>query len=250
MIRIIYTILLMCFTLTVAAGSNSQYTAGNDAYRNADYHKAIQLYHQALKSGPASEIYYNLANSYYRTDNIPKAILYYEKAAKLNPLNSDIRHNIEIANNKTPDKLIYDTDSVIVLWYQYILSLMTVNGWAYTAIIALGAALVCFLLYLFLSNIYIRRLSFYISSVLLILFIFCNIFAWQRKEHITKSTDIIVMKEVTTIKSSPTYNAGNVCQIHEGSKLHITDNDIKDWFGIRLPDGREGWITRKDVAEI
>ena len=58
------------------------------------------------------------------------------------------------------------------------------------------------------------------------------------------------MTETLTVKSSPEIQAQEACIIHEGTTVEITDRDIKGWYGIRLPDGREGWINTKDVEEI
>lgn len=232
------------------ATSTDAFSAGNDAYMAADYHEAVRLYHKALKEGPSAEVYYNLGNAYYRIDNIPKAILYYEKAAKLRPMDRDIRHNIDIAQKKTEDNLTYDSDVFLVQWYHYLQSIFTINGWAYLAIASFVSALICFLLYLFAGQINIRRISFY-SFVLLLLFtIICNVTAWQRYHRLTQHTDAIAISGEVSVKTSPTLKSNDVCKIHEGTKVNITDHDIKGWYGIHLSDGREGWIERKYVEDI
>lgn len=250
MSKVLYTLLILCFSITVSATVQDDVAAANNAYRNADYHKAIHLYNGVLKNNISAEVYYNLGNAYYRTDNIAKALLYYEKAAKMYPMNKDIRHNIEIAQGKTIDKLPPETSMFFVKWYRNLQSWQTVNGWAYIATASLIMALLLFLVYLFMNNIQIRRIAFYLSALLLVMFVFCNIFAWQRYNTITEHDAAIVMKNAAMIKTSPTAKATNACVIHEGTKVRITDNDIKGWYGIQLSDGREGWILQKDVEEI
>ncbi len=248
--KVLYTLLILCLSITASATVQDDVAAANNAYRNADYHKAIHLYNGILKNNVSAEVYYNLGNAYYRTDNIAKALLCYEKAAKMRPMDKDIQHNIEIAQGKTIDKLPPETSMFFVKWYRNIQSWQTVNGWAYTATSSLIIALLLFLAYLFMDNIQIRRIAFYLSAMLLIMFVLCNIFAWQRYNTLAEHDAAIVLKNVATIKTSPTVKATDACIIHEGTKVKITDDDIKGWYGIKLSDGREGWIQEKDVEEI
>lgn len=250
MSKIIYTILLLCLcTLTPLHAANDVATA-NDAYCAGDYHKAIALYHQALKKGMSAEAYYNLGNAYYRTDNLPKALLYYEKAQKLAPLNKDIQHNIDIARAKTIDKMPADSDIFFIQWYRGLQSIMTVDQWAATATASLVTALILFLAYLFMNNMLIRRCSFYAFTILLVICILSNLLAYQRKSSLNSHDAAIVMGNTVQVKVSPTLKSNDACIIHEGTKVTITDHDMSQWLGIRLADGREGWIQSKDIEEI
>ena len=38
--------------------------------------------------------------------------------------------------------------------------------------------------------------------------------------------------------------------IHEGTRVDITDDTMNDWKGIRLADGKEGWILTKQLEKI
>lgn len=248
--RTIYIFLMLFIVLSVKAVTKDTFAAANNAYRSADYHKAVELYHEALKEGPSAEVYYNLGNAYYRTGNIAKSLLYYEKAAKMRPMDADIQHNIDIAQGKTIDRITPDSDIIFLQWYHYLQSLVTINGWAYIGTTTLLMALVLFLLFLFVTNINVRRISFYLFAVFLVVSIVSNVFAWQRCHTLSESSDAIIMVEATAIKTSPTSKANDICTLHEGTKIYIIDHDIKDWYGIHLPDGRDGWIQRKYVEDI
>ena len=52
------------------------------------------------------------------------------------------------------------------------------------------------------------------------------------------------------IKNLPTAKSPETAVIHEGTCIRITDKDMKGWYGIRLSDGREGWIPVASVEEI
>jgi hypothetical protein len=38
--------------------------------------------------------------------------------------------------------------------------------------------------------------------------------------------------------------------LHEGTRVDITDKAMKGWRGIKVGDGREGWIETKAIEEI
>lgn len=59
-----------------------------------------------VKEGLVSyKLFYNLGNAYYKNNQIGKAIYNYELAHKLMPNNEDIKTNLQIANEKTIDKI-------------------------------------------------------------------------------------------------------------------------------------------------
>lgn len=242
--------------LTLFVAMTSSLSAANEkanadaAYRNGDYQQAIELYQKELKNGISAETYNNLGNAYYRIDNIPMAILSYEKALKLDPMNKATEHSLEIARTKTIDKLPPESQMFFVKWYHGLCASMTIDTWAIIGTSLLGIALILFLIYLFFEDVQVRRISFYVSILLLIMCGICNVAAWQRQQFITSNDTAIVMNSSITVKSSPTLKSPDACIIHEGTWVRIVDNEMKGWYGIRLSDGREGWIKTTDVAEI
>lgn len=245
---LITTILCICCSLSAFAASDK--IQADEAYRSGDYQKAIELYIKELKVGESAALYHNLANCYYRTDNIPKAILNYGRAYKYAPMNDKIQHSMDIAISKTQDRLPMNADIFLVQWYKGLLSLMTIDGWAYMALVSLIVSLLLFLIFLFRDNAIIRRLSFYCSIILFLIFVCGNIFAWQRKVYLTSHNSAVVMVKETKMKTSPTENATDEGAIHEGTMVIIEDRDINGWYAVSLSDGRKGWVQVKDVEEI
>ncbi len=243
----IIIVLLACATTSYAGNERANADA---AYRAGDYQKAVELYHKDLAEGVTAESYHNAGNAYYRMGNIPRAILHYERALKIAPTNERIQHSMEIARNKTLDRLPGDTGMFFTQWYKAVVNVLTVDVWGYLAIASLVLALLSFLMYLFMDKMIIRQTAFYGSVVLLLLFFLANLFAWSRQHILTTHDTAVVMTELVTVKSSPTQKSADAFVIHEGTTFDIVDRDIKDWYGIKLSDGREGWILTKDAEEI
>lgn len=49
---------------------------------------------------------------------------------------------------------------------------------------------------------------------------------------------------------TPAANATEQFVIHEGTRVDITDDTMRDWKGIRLADGKEGWIHVSKIEKI
>ena len=222
----------------------------DDAYSKGKYQEAIVNYEAALKKGKSADIYYNLGNAYYRMDNITHALINYEKARLLAPGDDDINHNLEVARSKTIDNIQPGEKIFFKVWFEDIKTSMGIDTWATLSLISLVVALILFLVYLFVKQMAVRKVAFYLSLVLVVFFIFGNVFASQLKDFATSSSAAIIVSPTVTAKKTPTDQAADVCVLHEGTRVEITDNALKGWYGIRLADGREGWITDKDVEVI
>ena len=100
-------IYILCTLFYTTINAQSLATKGDSAYMNKDYHKAITLYEDALKSeGVSAAILYNLGNTYYKAGNNGKAILCYERALMLDPNDNDIITNLNLVRNNLIDKTV------------------------------------------------------------------------------------------------------------------------------------------------
>ena len=222
----------------------------DSAYVHGQYQQAIRDYEALLKQGASAELYYNLGNAYYRTENIPEAVLNYERALLLSPGDRDIRFNLQIARSKTFDKIVPESEMFFVTWYRSLVSLMSVDGWARTALVALALTIVLLLVYLFSYRIWLRKAGFFGGVVLLLLFVGANIFAWQQKKDLLNRKGAIIFVPAVTVKSTPAANGTDLFILHEGTKVVITDGSMRDWKEIRIADGKEGWIESKHLRVI
>ena len=95
----------------------------------------------------------------------------------------------------------------------------------------------------------VRKVAFYLSVCLVIFFILGNVFASQLKDIATNSKGAIIVSPSVTAKKTPTDQGVDVCILHEGTRVEITDEALKGWYEIRIADGREGWIS-SDAVEL
>ena len=242
-------VLLMALLLPVSAMAITKENADTE-YKKGNYQQAIKDYEELLKGGVSADLYYNLGNAYYRSDNITRAIINYERALMLSPGDEDIRFNLQLARSKTIDKIAPESEMFFVTWYHSLVSLTSVDRWAYLAIAGIILALVLLLVYLFADAVVLRKIGFFGALACFVLFLFANLFAYQQRSQLENRREAVVISSSAQVRKSPADNAEAAFVLHEGTKVSITDNTIKGWSGVSLADGREGWMQNEKLEEI
>lgn len=222
----------------------------DEEYARGNYQQAIKDYEELLKTGVSSELYYNLGNAYFRTDNLTLALLSYERALRLSPGDDDIRYNLQYARSKTIDKITPKSEMFFVTWYRSLVNITSVDGWAKISIFCIVAALLLTLVFLFAPKVWAQQAGFYSALLFIAVFVFSNVFAWQQKHELENSKSAIVTATTVTVKNTPAIGGTDIFVIHEGTRVDITDRVMKEWRGIRLADGREGWLLATQIEEI
>ena len=246
----IYFSLLFVFASVLAYGQETTKAQADSAYINNDYANAVYLYEDILANqGESADIYYNLGNSYYKMDNIAKAILNYEKALMLNPGNGDIRFNLELAQSKTVDKVTSMSEVFLVTWMKSLTNTMSEQGWSKLAIASFILTLLGLVLYFFSKKIAMKKIGFISALCLMLVCILANVFASSQKSKAQSHSSAIIMEPSVTVKSTPNEGGTELFILHEGRKVMIKDNTMREWKEIQLEDGNAGWVPAS-VIEI
>ena len=240
-------LLVMLLPLSLQAATKAE---ADSAYVQGNYHQAVSLYEEVLKKGQSAELYYNLGNAYYRLDEITRAVLNYERALQMAPGDADIRFNLQMAQSKTIDKVVPESEMFFVTWYHAVVSMASVDGWAQLALVSLAVAIILALVYLFSDPVWMRKVGFFGAGAMLVLFLLGNLFAWQQKNARLNRRGAIIMEGTVPVKSTPAKDGTDLFILHEGTKVHITDNTMREWKEIRMPDGKQGWVETRQIEVI
>lgn len=251
--KIFFFIVLTLF-MTSMRGQEYDYNIkkleADSAYIKGNYAQAIQIYEDILRQGEAAEIYYNLGNSYYKSDNIARAILNYERALLLRPDNQDIRANLEIARSKTVDKIVPIPEIFFVSWGKSLINSLNIDSWARLGIVSFLLCLVAVSLFFFSKTAKLKKIGFISGVVLFTFTVLSNVFANQQKKSIEERTEAIVLTPSVTVRSTPSENGTSLFIIHEGRKIKIKDNSMREWKEISLEDGKVGWVPANSLEVI
>lgn len=246
---LITTMLLIAFQ---AISQNPEQLASQaaQAYNKKQFPEAISKYEKIISSGYESyAVYYNLGNAYFRNNENASAILYYEKALKLAPNNDDIKHNIDVINSKLTDKVETVPELFYKRWWKQIVNMTDINALAIVSILLLTVSLFFIALYIAISTITIRKISFWSGVTLFVIFCITLVAASQRNHYLMEQHEAIVFAQTVNIKSSPDENSKDIFVLHEGTKVTLLDN-IAEWQEIRIANGSIGWIKLSDIKKI
>ncbi len=244
-------LLFMAALLLSFVSASAQTKAEADsAYVQERYEQAISLYNKLLETGASASVYYNLGNAYYRTGDMAHAILAYERAYLMEPGDADIRFNLQLARTKTIDKIVPESEMFFITWFRQMIDWYSADQWGRAVVVCFALFVVSLLLYFFAGRMLWRKVGFGVGVCTLILAVLFHIFAYQQQQKLLVRTHAIVMSSSLTVKSTPSTSGTDLFVLHEGTKVEITDDTMKDWKEIRLADGKVGWVPVKTIERI
>ena len=240
-------------TLCLIGSAYAQDTALKEAevaYTKEDYAKAIELYEGILKSnGESAAVYYNLGNAYYKAGKIAPAILNYERCLLLDPGDSDARFNLQMARQKTIDKIEPVGDFFLVKWFKSVENLGSCRLLGEDRYRVLPVVYRLLDLVLFSRWVRLKKIGFYLGVLFIIMVVFANIFASDQKDEMINRKHAIVFAPTVTVKSSPDASGTDLFVLHEGTNVTVKST-LGEWSEIELEDGNVGWMPSKDIEKI
>ena len=247
---------LLLLALPFAASATESYPdslwrSGVEAYTAGDYQAALSAWEGVRDCGLSSkELYYNLGNAAFKTGEIASAILWYERALRLDPSDADVRYNLAFARSQTQDRIDEVPEFILKTWLRKAGYLMGSNAWAVLSLVLLSAALALLLLFLMGGSEGARKSGFFCGIAALLLSLAAWGFARAQKAEADRQDLAIVMRPVTSVKSSPAVDtAKDLFILHEGTRVTLKDS-VSGYSLVELSDGRQGWIPTGDLEII
>ena len=230
---------------------DSLWNAANQAYAEGRWNDAVDGYVMISDMGlESASLYCNTGDAYFKGGNPAKAILYYERSLKLDPSYSDARFNLELVNAGIQDRIDPVPEFILKTWFRNLCYLMDSNAWAVCFLVLFAMVLASALLFVLSPSVGGRRIGFFVGIVMLLAAILSLTFSIWQKQDGMQADDAVVMRPVTSVKSSPSSEAStDLFILHEGTKVRILD-EVGSWKNIELADGRQGWIPSGDIEVI
>lgn len=252
-------VLMLIFMLALPFASGAQqkdymdslWNAANAAYAEGRWADAVADYTIISDAGlESASLYCNVGNAYFKDGNIPMAIVCYERSLKLDPSYEDARFNLDLLNAGLQDRIDPVPELILKTWFRKFCYVADSDAW--TIIFIVSFAVFCGLVLLFLlgRTIAARRSGFFAGIAVLLFAIMALSFAvWQKNDYM-RADEAVVMRPVTSVKSSPSGEASkDLFILHEGTKVKLIDQ-LGTWSNVELADGRQGWMKTDDLEVI
>jgi tetratricopeptide (TPR) repeat protein len=243
-------LLIFSIFTVLSANPDSLVVVANNHYVNNDFQKAADTYTRIIEMGYLSpELYYNLGNAYFKMNKFAYAILYYERALLLKPNDRDIKHNLELANAYTLDRIDIVPEFFLKRWVNTLINLNSSNHWAILSIAFFLLFIALFLIYLLAAKMWVKKTSFYL---LVLSFIFSSAFFYfsaQRKKMHLQNNEAVIISPSVTAKSSPTEYGTDLFILHEGTKVEVVDS-VSVWREIKISNGNKAWVPASAFEKI
>lgn len=222
--------------------AKSKFEKGADFFSSGSYNEALEAWMEIYNTGYRSaNLDYNIGNAYFKLNNIPNAILFYERAYLLDPADEDINYNLAIARSLIVDRFQEIPDLFFVRWFDFVSLTLSSNHWAVLSLVSFILFLLLLSLYIYSSKYRFKVLGFWLALLFLIISLSSFAFASRNKSLVYDSHKAIIASPLVSGKSSPDASGTDLFVLHEGTKVTIED-ELGEWYEIRLSDGNKGWI--------
>ena len=177
------------------------------------------------------------------------ALVQYERAKLLNPDDEEINHNLEMARQYVVDEIEALPEMQLKKWFRRFVGYVSVDNWAILSILTFILMLGLLLVFLFSRKLVLRKISFGLSMLFLVISLTAFLFAGYQKKMVYNHNYAIIISPSVTIKSSPDESGTELFQLHEGTRITIID-ELAGWREIKLADGNVGWLQEDDIIPL
>lgn len=245
--------------------------AGSDAgklYESGEYSKAAEAWMAMEKTdGASASLYFNLGNSYAQAGDYGRAMLYYGRARRLDPRNEEINNNLHYFASKVEDSnraelkgkkisVTPDHETFFQTADRLIAQDVLSDTWAEWSVAAFLLFIGCVALYLFCSNVMLRKTGFFGGITLLIVSLVFLVFAFMAASY-SESRDrgvLMAYKTELLVEPSPDSKPATT-QLCRGTCFDIIAEEtdvqgVPTWYKVRLNANFEGWLRASDIEII
>lgn len=228
----------------------SLWEAGNTAYINGDFTRAIECYEAIMAEGAYSaKLFYNLGNAYFKENRLGPAILNYRRSLRLAPGSEDTRYNLQVAESRTKDRIESVPEFFLTAWVRALRNTLSGTVWTTLSLVAFASMLAFVLIYLLSQRLTWRKVGFYGTLALLFVVVVATSFAWSDRRASIDRDRAVILSSAVSVKSSPDKEATDLFVLHEGTSVRVTAR-LGDWWEVVIADGKKGWIESRQAEMI
>jgi hypothetical protein len=229
---------------------NNSLVKASELYSAGDFKGAYDIWMSLYDSGlHSASLNYNIGNACFKLNDVPGAILFYERALLLKPGDEDINYNLGIARTLVVDKFAEIPEVFFVTWFNFISLSLSTNSWALISIVTFILTLIFISVYFYTSRYMLKITGFWLAVFLLLVSIMSLTFSVRNKNLVYHNTHAIIFSPAVNGKSSPDQSGKDLFVLHEGTKVSVED-ELGEWYEIRLSDGNKGWVPSNSLTRL
>lgn len=230
--------------------NRDKFYQGVTYFTAGSYKEALDSWTDIYNTGYRSaNLNYNIGNAYFKLNDVPSAILFYERAYLLKPADENINYNLQIARTLIVDRFEEIPELFFIRWYNFISLFLSTNIWAEVSVISFVLFLLLLSLYIYSAKHRHKVIGFMLAMFFLILSLSSFAFTSRNKSLVYDSHKAIISNPLVNGKSSPDNSGTDLFVLHEGTKVSIED-EVGEWYEIRLSDGNKGWVPLNSIIII
>ena len=267
-----YKYLLTVFLLTVGiltTMANPSVSVADSSYNAGEYGRAAEIYNEvAQEYGVSAALLFNLGNAYLQDGDYGNAMLCYQKAKKLDPSNKKINSNLKYLTGKIEDankaeqkgkrkKVTEDTPNFFQGIHKSVAQDTSSNTWAGWAAATFLLFAGCVALYLFNSNVFMRKIGFFGGIILLGVSMICLVCGYMGAAEAENHEYGVVMTFKAQLQTEPNKSQKNNSEgiLTRGTKIRVISEETDaegnvTWYKVRLNSDYIGWLEAKEVEII
>lgn len=227
-----------------------KFKKGVELYTSAKYDEALKEWLDIYNAGyHSASLDYNIGNAYFKLNNIPGAILFYERALLIKPAGENIHYNLEIARTLVVDKFNEIPQLFFIKWFDFLSLMLSTNGWATLSIISFILSLFLLSVYIYSARYKLKVISFWFAILMFLISVSSLSFSLRNKDLVYDSREAVIFSPSVTGKSSPDSSGTDLFVLHDGTKVRIED-EVGEWYEIKLSDGNKGWVPINSLEII
>ncbi len=256
----IATTALIAIAMPFMAAASALTEQADSAYSADRFDEAAALYRKVMATeGVSAPLYYNLGNAEYRLGHPGQAILNYERALRLDPTFDEARQNLAFVNERITDRQ-GERGTFVGNALDAAANQASSDTWAWLALTAFVITCVLAGLYIFTTDVRMRKAGFFGGLCTLTVTALMIFFSSRAASIACDHTKAIVTAQSTILSTTPRQprsRSEEAMLLHEGTSLRIVDSvrSVADsvptmWLDVEIDNTHRAWVNARDVERV
>jgi hypothetical protein len=256
MSRALLLVCLVCLVGLCPARASAEtvdqaYSAALKHYYGGRYKEAVAGFQRVLAIPVENtDLHYNLGCAYFRLGEHGRAVYHFERALHLDPDAEDAAFNLQTVRALLAGKVKDELKGAMVdpFWMRAV-RVMSAGGWGGLFLVLWWLTFAILFLLRFMSPGPARSGLVAANSFVALLALLCGLMLAGRVFHDHRVESGIVLPDTLAVREGPDPSTKTSFRLHAGLKVRVQAREGR-WMRIRLPNGLEGWVARRDVGVL